>query len=423
MFHESSYIGRILLLLFLFLPILALLFLEYRLINTKGRRLLLLVNTLVFAMVFFLECRLLENHIPALCDKVWNPVPIALPMVFLWSMAVVFSIYALVFLILNHRKEKKTLGRASIKQTLDEIPLGISIFRRDGTLSLCNRKMLELSDTLWGRCFMTLEELRSMLAAQKSLQETEDIYRFPDGSAWRYEEGDLTTEDGMRYRRVSFFDVTEISRLRKDLEEQRGELRQMQMQIYELSKNSRELAKEEEILAIKSAWHDVMGEGLTAIRRLLTGRDNDKEAEEVILRWKKAVASIRRDNDFLSRRRNELEDLYLDAKAVGIQFILKGMLPKNRDILDAFALAIRTCLLNAVQHAKATKLYAELYEKENEYLLLVSNNGLIPKQEVIPSGGLLNVQNYAAYLGGEIRIQWKPCFQLMVILPRKGTEI
>lgn len=143
----------------------------------------------------------------------------------------------------------------------------------------------------------------------------------------------------------------------------------------------------------------------------------------MILRWKKAVASIRRDNDFLSRQRNELEDLYLDAKAVGIQFILKGMLPKNRDILDAFALAIRTCLLNAVQHAKATELYAELYEKENEYLLLVSNNGLIPKQEVIPSGGLLNVQNYAAYLGGEIRIQWKPCFQLMVILPRKGTEI
>ena len=148
--------------------------------------------------------------------------------------------------------------------------------------------------------------------------------------------------------------------------------------------------------------------------------ENDKTAEEVILKWKKTVASIRRDNDASALRRGDMEDLYMDAQAVGVRLILKGEPPEAGDIYETFILAIRTCLLNAVQHAKATELYVSFTENEGIFTLSISNNGMIPEKEIIPSGGLLNVKNRVEYQEGKLNIISEPVFKLTVIFEGGG---
>ena len=420
MFHEYSYIGRIALLICLLITSLSLFFLEYRLIIGRRKRFYKVINALISAIIFILYCKLLENHIPPLNTDKWKPVHLPLPVVFLWIITIFAGIYVIIFLKSDYEAERKTISRRSIKQALDEIPAGIAFFREDGTLTLYNHKMLELSEILSGKALINLNELRQMLDTNEELKETEDIYRFPDGSAWRYEEADLITGDGMCYKRVSFFDVTELLRLKEELEEQTEALKRMQEEIKKLSENSRKLAKEEETLAIKTAWHDVMGEGLTAIRRLMTEGENDKTAEEVILKWKKTVASIRRDNDASIFRQGDMEDLYMDAQAVGIKLTTQGEPPEAGDIYETFILAIRTCLLNAVQHAKATELYVDFTENKGKFTLSISNNGMIPGKEIIPSGGLLNVKNRVEYQGGKLNIISEPAFKLTVIFEEGG---
>ena len=182
-------------------------------------------------------------------------------------------------------------------------------------------------------------------------------------------------------------------------------------------------AKKEEMLAIKTKWHDVMGEGLTAIRRTLLSPYPQQDINIILKRWIKTVAAIRRDNEDPDQGRDATGDLFRDASALNIELILSGEMPETMETKQVFFLAIRNCLLNAAQHAKATKLYADTKKMKHNEILYIHNNGIAPKSEIVPRGGLINVINYAERIGGKVEIQSLPRFELIITMPGKEDYI
>ena len=349
-FHEAGYHEKLLLLVLLLITVLTLMYLEYRLIGGRRRKIQIAGNTAACVVMISLYCMLIDDHIKPIEKPGFEPWRVAFPVVALFLITLAAFFYGIYNLLQDYLLEKRTIGKLSIKQALDDIPVGISVFRDDETLTLCNHKMLEISTLLSGKTFMTmtLRGLEDALYQNGDLQETEAVYRLADGSVWRYEKSILTPEDGKTYTLASFFDVTELSRRRRELEEQTKELRRIQMEIRRFGENTCRLAKEEEILSIKSMWHDVIGEALTTIRRLLLTGEDEKLTEQTLLKWKKSISLIRIDNDNRNQRGNPLDDLRMDAQAVGICLLTEGDLPDDDDTADVFVLAVRTCLLNAV---------------------------------------------------------------------------
>lgn len=424
-FHEAGYHEKLLLLVLLLITVLTLMYLEYRLIGGRRRKIQIAGNTAACVVMISLYCMLIDDHIKPIEKTGFEPCRVAFPVVALFLITLAAFFYGIYNLLQDYLLEKRTIGKLSIKQALDDIPVGISVFRDDETLTLCNHKMLEISTLLSGKTFMTmtLRGLEDALYQNGDLQETEAVYRLADGSVWRYEKSILTPEDGKTYTLASFFDVTELSRRRRELEEQTKELRRIQMEIRRFGENTCRLAKEEEILSIKSMWHDVIGEALTTIRRLLLTGEDEKLTEQTLLKWKKSISLIRIDNDNRNQRGNPLDDLRMDAQAVGICLLTEGDLPDDDDTADVFVLAVRTCLLNAVQHAKANELYATVRHDGNSDILVITNNGTAPQGEIKPCGGLLNVKNNVEYLGGRIDIAFAPHFKLTLAVPHKEVEI
>ena len=220
-----------------------------------------------------------------------------------------------------------------------------------------------------------------------------------------------------------FSEVTELIDREKKLEVQNKELRKLSVEIRKLRENVYQLAKEEEMLAIKTKWHDVMGEGLTAIRRTLLSPYPQQDINIILKRWIKTVAAIRRDNEDPDQGRDATGDLFRDAAALNIELILSGEMPETMKTKQVFFLAIRNCLLNAAQHAKATKLYADTKKTKHNEILYIHNNGIAPKSEIVPRGGLINVINYAERIGGKVEIRSLPRFELIITMPGKEDDI
>lgn len=419
MFYECGYPMRIAYMIFLIITILTLIFLLWLLIKRECEKKRIVLCSFGLAANFALYSILLDDHITPLDAVNWKMHNAPLPIAALWIFTLAIFAAAGVSIIKTNSQYKNIVTEENVKEALDEVPLAICCFKEDGILMLCNRRMQEISEMMCGRTFISYSELQEILLQREEWREPGDIFRFTDGTVCRYAEKEIVTADGEHYLMANFFDVTELVQRKTELEEQNEELRKMSATLIRLKENVCLLAKEEEMLSIKARWHDVMGKGLTAIRRALLSNQPQEDTDMALKRWSDAVTTIQRDNDDTDQRRDVVGDLLRDALSLQIQLMMEGEMPTDKETQKVFILAVRNCLLNAAQHAKATEIYAGISQTEKANILSVTNNGIAPKSEIIPRGGLINVKTYAERIGGRTEIRSTPRFELKVSVPRK----
>lgn len=422
LFYECSYPMRFSYMLFLMVTVLTLVVLLWKLILGKHGISGVVAGAAVLMLTLGAYSVLLDDHIVPQDAVNWQGHKAPLPMAVLWLITAGIFLISVYAILLCRARAKRMVTESSIKEAMDEIPMGLCYFRQNGVSMLLNRRMAEISEIMCGKVLMTYDELSDMLKGRADWKEAEDIYRLPDGSFCRYAEEKIVTADGERFRAAYFYDVTELVHRKKELEAQNEELRRMSAQNRRLRENVGQLAKEEEILFFKTKWHDTMGEGLTAIRRRLLSSLPEKETDDALRSWSNAVTLIQKDNDDSDQRRDAAGDLLRDAGALNIELHIRGALPAKKETEQVFILAIRNCLLNAAMHADATELYVDITEAEEGDMLSVTNNGKAPAGEIIPRGGLINVMVYAERMGGRTQIKSIPRFELTVTLPRKEAD-
>lgn len=94
----------------------------------------------------------------------------------------------------------------AIKESFDNLPAAICIFSSKGLVRLMNRRMLMVGSWLLGSGIQTLGELQAVLKNPPEAV-TKDasmprVYHFPDGSALRFSEHEITDRDGQHYTRL-----------------------------------------------------------------------------------------------------------------------------------------------------------------------------------------------------------------------------
>ena len=90
----------------------------------------------------------------------------------------------------------------AIKESFDNLPAAICIFSSNGLVRLMNRRMLSVGTMLLGSGIQTLGELQAILKnPPKTITQDSHIsgvYHFPDGSALRFSQQEITDRDGQR---------------------------------------------------------------------------------------------------------------------------------------------------------------------------------------------------------------------------------
>ncbi|MFP5528617.1 sensor histidine kinase [Peptococcus simiae] len=318
--------------------------------------------------------------------------------------------------LLHWIKGKYYLRRA-VKEALDTLPSAICYFTSTGTIKLCNTAMYDLVRQMTGKDLQSFAELN--IALEKCDKTTGIIregntFLFPDGQAWKYSSRVLTTVGGENYTEAVFSNVTELYEKRREGQSQAEALQAMNRDLKILAKNLQEMTREQEILNLKSQLHDQMNMGLVAIRRILQEEAISADNGLAITRFRRAIQVLQEDT---SCPRDDLAEFIEDANLAGIQVIISGDFPKDKDLACLLLSVMREASVNAVRHADATLLDIRIKWTDERILLSISNNGNRPRGEVIPQGGLADLGQMITEAGGRMVIRSQAVFLLQVTLP------
>lgn len=308
-----------------------------------------------------------------------------------------------------------------VKEALDNLPSGICFFDGKGLLKLCNFTMHRLFFELTGSDLQNIFELREALENQaKDSRVTRDDDKFilEDGSVWKFDEKEIYDEYGHSYRQFIASQVTDLYYTAADLKQKNQELAEMALHMEHITKNVAAIMREEEILAMKMKIHNELGATILNVRKYYMTGCRQELKDDLVGNLRKTIGLLdgEIDKDDETDGYKELLEL---ASAIGVTVELAGAMPENKSSYMLILSAIRECMTNCVRHARGSKLFVSLSHRESPpgIELVITNNGIVPEDEIIEGGGLSGLRAAIEKAGGQMRLQSRPIFSLTVTIP------
>ena len=179
----------------------------------------------------------------------------------------------------------------------------------------------------------------------------------------------------------------------------------------QLSDNVGALSREKERLDAKSSMHDNLAACITLTKQYITGEFDGIDADVVCREWEKVITF--RAGIGLSAK----EKLLDSAKSGGVTVRIRGEAPAGGEA-ELMYTAMQVCLTNAIQHANATEVSANIWENEYSYTVMIRNNGKPPEKKITEGGGLTNLRRRIEKSGGKMTVQSLPEFSLVIEIPK-----
>ena len=313
-----------------------------------------------------------------------------------------------------------------IKESFDNLPIGICFFDSRGLIRLINKQMLSIGCVLLDGGFQTLWELRAALLSPPDcvsvLDEKNTLFRFPGNVILRYEEKQITDGRNNRFTQATFSDVSELASRQKELKEENERLENANRRAKQLYDNMAGIVREEEILSMKMRVHDDIGHSILAARKALLSDASLEEIRSSASIWERSIELLYHANN-MPDETDDLEYAKERAAALGVSVITGGDFPTDRAARRIFTLAVRECVTNCVRHAGGNKVFAFSSVEDGNHILKITNNGAPPEGEVIEGGGLSALRRRIEKSGGTMEIKSFPFFELCVTLRRTGGKV
>ena len=216
-------------------------------------------------------------------------------------------------------------------------------------------------------------------------------------------------------------DVSRQTELKNRLSSETAKLKGVSKEIRTLSDYVLEQARQKELLDRKIRLHNSLGTGLTAVRSLI--RENETDPREKLAPLKRTVDLMlgEADTDDLTDR---LNDFLSDAAALGVRVELSGNLPANAEYADFFVTVMQELLSNGVRHSHADRITVLMGDNDAQCTLDVSCNSLLSEDEIVPRGGLLNIEAKVKQFDGQMTLTTGPQLSVRILLPsKKGVSL
>lgn len=329
---------------------------------------------------------------------------------------------------LFHRNK---IGRASIKESFDNLPGGICFIDKNGLIVLCNKQMYRLCHTLLGRDLQYVSELQDAMNhpqnGVKTVNDDTDVFRFPSGEVWKFVKNDILDADGNAYTQVQAVDVTALYETEKELEQEIMCLEEVNARAKKLYTELDHIVREEENFAVKTRVHDEIGELLGFTRNLMAQKDVPLDRlKDITKRWEQITftlgASADSDEETFDSDKT-LAELTQVIAGIGVTLHIKGEFPQKCSAAHLLTAAIRECAVNTVRHAEGSEMTVGLTRTDVALTAVITNNGTILEGEIKEGGGLSALRRKTESAGGVMRVKSTPVFKLEMILPGKEETV
>ncbi|MCI9431136.1 MAG: hypothetical protein HFF70_01745 [Oscillospiraceae bacterium] len=322
---------------------------------------------------------------------------------------------------------RERIGRASIKESLDNLPSGICFADQSGLVILSNKQMYRLCYTLMGMDLQHISELLDALekpqAGIRSVGADTNDYRFPEGKVWKFTQSSITDADGNAYTQVLAVDITALYEKGDELEQENRRLEEVNARARNLYAQLDNIVREEENFAVKTHVHDEMGELLGLTRNMLTQRELPPERLKALgKRWEHigdTLGAVGKQAGDAFDSDKTLAELTEGIAGIGVALHVRGEFPQKSGAAYLLTAAVRECAINTVRHAKGSEMTVELTKTPHSLIAAITNDGLAPAGKVVEGGGLSALRRRIEGAGGSMQVESTPRFRLVITLPGK----
>lgn len=322
-------------------------------------------------------------------------------------------------LIRNKKWGKANITPASIKEAIDNLPVGICCYEPNGQVMMKNNIMENLCLAYTGEVLLNAVSFRGALYANDDYTEKENIVVLNNGEVFSISDDKFSDEEPA-LRVMTATDITEQYKNTRRLKEQREVVIKLNKELSDYGKQIVSAITDREVLNAKVKLHDELGANLLAIKRFIL---NGGTTEERI-----AIENILRNNlQYLKNETNVKEkDEYtviLDTAAkLDMKVEVIGELTETEPQRHVIVTGIHECLTNTIRHAGGDKLTVILEEDANMLIAKFTNNGKAPESEIKERGGLALLRALIEECGGTMQIVSNPQFELILKLPQEVAK-
>jgi len=305
----------------------------------------------------------------------------------------------------------------SIKEAMDTLNVGLLFSDSRGNINLINDKMKELLSIIFVKNYRDFLKLEKDLKCFKNTDqikciELDESYVFRLGhlESWLFKKEKIIVRDKV-YIQFAAFDISELDSATIKLECIQDKLINNKKKLEEILNNLEEVKTTEELIRVKTIVHDAMGQRVSALQRVMVD-GNFKDYNSLMILTSGLMNDIRKDMNEPAIDR--LTNMIQAFEEIGVKIYIEGGLPENEEIKFLFIDIIREGIINAVRHGLAANINIIMDKKENMCYLEISNDGKIPKKNIMEGYGISNIRKKVDSLNGEFQIKYIPKFSIEV---------
>ncbi len=375
----------------------------------------------VFAVSFMFMGVLMNDHRYCLGESSYQPMLQGYPVSVLMAVVMGLVLYLCRAIWRERRRYHHSLSYWSVNEAVNDVPCGVCFSDPFGRIVLCNTKMQELSRIMTGSYLQDYDALRKAMSGEPEseglcrLSKDSNVFYFPDGSVWMFQEYSLQEPDCAGYLQTVAVNVSEIYYNGEKIRANNEKLEILNHKLEEMYEKIGDKIREQETLALKMQVHDNFGRSLLSIRRILERKENQDKMDKQLSALKHLVYIL--TGSAVESMEKLYEDTIKHAEELGISVQISGnfpLYPSYRVLADR---AIRECVTNCARHAHGNVVFVKIDKYANEYNIRITNDGDAPEKNAEEGGGLSALRKAAESMNCTMQISFVPEFCLILKMP------
>ncbi len=322
---------------------------------------------------------------------------------------------------LRYKEIRTGLSALSVRETIDSLHTAVLFGEPDGFILLSNVQMQRMMKTVSGKvqrngnCFYEQLAVGALKEdCHRELFEGQIVCLLPDETAWMFTRTVLRIKK-KEYIQLTATDISQYWLLTVELRQRQKQLKKKGDELSEAMETLHILGHEREVQKAKMRAHDVLGQRLSMLLRTM------RSAQTLDYDLLRSLSRGLLDDLKLDQGRplpqEELDGLRQAFGSIGVNIVLMGKLPENREKERLFVDIIREGVTNAVRHGFATVILIRVDFSESHHHLKITDNGYPPAQPILEGGGLQGMRRKLEPYGGVLSVTSQPRFLLQVDLP------
>ena len=333
----------------------------------------------------------------------------------------ILSIALVEILILsqNIKWERANITPSSIKEAIDNLPIGICCYESNGQVMMKNNMMENICLSYTDEPLLNAVSFRNDVYSNNNPAEDGAVILLVDEKVFSVSDKPFSDEEAM-LRIMTATDITEQYKNTKRLKERQETVIKLNKELSDYGKQIVSSITAREVLNAKVKLHDELGANLLAIKRYILngGVTEERIAIENILRRNLQYLK----NETAMKAKDEYAVILETAEKLDMKIKVIGELTEMEPQRHVIVTGIHECLTNTIRHAGGDELTVILEDDADMLVARFTNNGKVPETEIKERGGLALLKALTEESEGSMQIISKPTFELIIKLPREVTR-